>query len=221
MIVPQSATGDVGRAAVLVPLRSLKSGKARLVEALTLGQRRQLIEVMAARVIDAAHDLDVLVVHDDPDVAVWASERGAASLRPDQPGLNNAVAAGRDHLRNFGYNRVIVAHADLPHAKDLRVMLTDHPIAIAPDRHRDGTNVMALPTAIDFSFAYGPGSFQSHVEIARTLGIEPHLIDEPGLAWDVDHPDDLPNDLSEFDLAEPDVIETPSTPTLNPRGTQP
>ena len=72
-------------------------------------------------------------------------------------------------------------------------MITDHEISIAPDRHRDGTNVLSIPTNLDFSFAYGPGSFASHVTLAQDLGIEPHIIDVPGLAWDVDHPDDLHN----------------------------
>ncbi len=193
MHVPHTATGDVGRTTVLIPLRSLASGKARLGEALELTERIALIEMMAERVINAAHDLDVLVVYDDPSVATWAEERGASVLRPDTPGLNQAITAGRDHLRSIGCERVIVAHADLPYAEDLRVMITDHEISIAPDRHRDGTNVLSIPTNLDFSFAYGPGSFASHVTLAQDLGIEPHIIDVPGLAWDVDHPDDLHN----------------------------
>lgn len=197
MHVPHSATGDVGRAAVLIPLRSLSSGKARLKDALTLHERVELIEFMAGRVVDAAHDLDVLVVHDDANVDRWAAERGAATLRPTELGLglglNTAIHAGRDHLHACGYGRVVVAHADLPHAQDLRVMLTDHEITIAPDRHRDGTNVLTLPTSLDFAFAYGPGSFENHMHIARGLGIEPHIVEVPGLAWDVDHPDDLSN----------------------------
>ena len=193
MLVPHSATGDVGQPTVLLPLRSLHSGKARLAGALSLPQRIKLIEVMAERVIDAAHDLDVLVVHDDPDVESWATARGAKTLRPSTPGLNNAIAAGRDHLRSIGCTRVIITHADLPHATDLRVMLTGAEVSIAPDRHRDGTNVLSIPTELDFEFAYGPASFDHHVTISRNLGIEPHIIDEPGLAWDVDHPDDLPD----------------------------
>ncbi len=195
MDVPHSAPGDVGRTAVLIALRSLDGGKARLHDALTLAERVQLIRLMAERVIASAHDLDVLVVHDDPKVESWAVERGAATLRPSQPGLNTAITAGRDHLRAAGYERVIVAHADLPYAEDLRVMVTRHRVAIVADRHGDGTNAMAIATNLDFSFAYGPGSFENHVRMARDLGIEPHIVDAPGLAWDVDHPDDLTTDL--------------------------
>jgi len=191
MLVPHSASGDVRPPAVLIPLRSLHAGKLRLGDAVDDTQRAALIESMAHSVIDAAHDLDVLVVYDDPDVVPWAEKQGALVFRPSSPGLNRAITEGRDHLRTLGYDRVIISHADLPYADDLRIMLTDDEITIAPDRHRDGTNVMSVPTSLDFTFAYGPGSFAAHCSIAQDLGIEPHIVDAPDLAWDVDHPDDL------------------------------
>ena len=186
----------LGRAAVLIPLRSLGDGKARLADALDLDERRRLIEQMARNVLQAANGLDVLVVHDDADVEAWATSHGAFTLRPETPGLNEAVSAGKEHLRCAGYGRVIIAHADLPFAEDLKVMCTDDQIAIAPDRQRDGTNVLALRADLDFTFAYGPNSFTRHIDHARSLGIDPRIVDEPGLAWDVDHPDDLPPSLT-------------------------
>jgi len=178
-------------AAVLIPLRSLRAGKLRLSNALDDDARAQLIQSMAAQVIAAARGLDVLVVHDEHDVAAWAVEHGAEAIRPPVPGLNEAVTYGRDHLREAGYDKVIVAHADLPLAIDLRQVITDEAVAIVSDRHGDGTNVLCVDTSLDFAFAYGPGSYAHHVRIARELGIEPHIIDAPDLAWDVDHPDDL------------------------------
>lgn len=178
-------------AAVLIPLRSLQNGKLRLADAVDAEGRARLIQQMADRVVLAAHDLDVLVVHDDENVAHWANARGATAIRPPTPGLDQAVTFGRDHLRDEGYDRVIVAHADLPLANDLRQVLTPHAVSIVSDRHGDGTNVLCLDTTLDFRFAYGPGSFANHVRAARELGIEPHIVDAPDLAWDVDHPDDL------------------------------
>ena len=90
-----------------------------------------------------------------------------------------------------GYARVIVAHADLPLADDIRRVDPGFGIVLVPDRHGDGTNVLCVPTVLDFTFAYGPGSFQSHRDISRRLGIEPAIIEDPAFAWDVDHPDDL------------------------------
>lgn len=182
-------------AAVLIPLRSLHRGKFRLADVIDESGRAALIEAMAQQVITAANGLDVFVIHDDEHVATWALDHGATPIRPLVPGLNEAVSFGFEHARSAGYSRAIIAHADLPRAKDLRVMLTEHPVAIVADRHGDGTNVMCLATGLDFTFAYGPGSFSHHVDIARGLGTEPHIIDAPDLAWDVDHPDDLPPEL--------------------------
>lgn len=178
-------------AVVLMALRSLDIGKQRLDSVLDLPHRRQLIQSMAERVLAAAQDLPVLVVHDDPGVASWATVRGAEAFRPSRPGLNFAISAGRDLLAARGVERVIVTHADLPQAKDLRVMLTGDAVSIAPDRYRDGTNVMCVATSLSFAFAYGPGSFESHVSIARSLGVEPRIVEAPDLAFDIDHPDDL------------------------------
>lgn len=215
MAIPHSDPRDSGPTAVLVPLRSLNNGKARLKDALSVDGRNKLIEEMASNVIRAAHDLDVLVVHDDPEVAQWARSLGAATLQPSTSGLNNAVTAGRDHLRDSGYARVIIAHGDLPLVTDLRVMCTGHDIVIAPDRERQGTNVLAVPTALDFVFSYGEGSFDKHVVTSRSLHVEPHILDVPDLAWDVDDP----QDLSYKDL-EPDEQHrlTPVSPTEDERG---
>lgn len=182
-------------AAVLIPLRSLRHGKLRLASAIDEHGRARLIETMAERVVAAAHDLDVFVVYDDDDVAPWAQSHGATPIRPPVPGLNEAVSFGRNHVRDAGYAKAIIAHADLPRAHDLRVLITNESVAIVPDRHGDGTNVLCVNTELDFAFAYGPGSFAHHLHIARDLGIEPNIIDAPDLAWDVDHPDDLPPEL--------------------------
>lgn len=180
-----------GTDAVLIPLRSLRNGKHRLAEVFDAGQREMLIRIMAERVLAAAHELPVLVVHEDDEVGDWATKRGAASLQPKSPGLNEAVCAGRDLLADAGVERVIIAHADLPLATDLRQMLSADQISIAPDRHRFGTNVLCLPTSLPFDFAYGSGSFETHCTIAHDLGISPRIVEAPDLARDLDHPDDL------------------------------
>lgn len=176
---------------MLIPLRSLRTGKQRLGSEFTQEQRSAIIEYMADRVVGAARELPILIVHDDPDVATWASDRGVASLRPATPGLNEAVTAGRDLLAAHGVERVIVAHADLPEADDLRQMLGPEAISITPDRHRTGTNVLSVTTALPFTFAFGPESFERHCEIARNLGIAPRIVEAPDLRRDVNRPDDL------------------------------
>lgn len=194
MALPQpnaQQRGIEGPDAVLIALRSLREGKHRLDSVLDADERATLIELMANRVVAAAHGLPILIVHDDPDVEQWAAQRNAATLRPTSPGLNHAVTTGRDLLASLGVERVVIAHADLPEAQDLRPLLSDAPISIVPDRHGQGTNVMCIPTTLPFEFAYGPGSFARHCAQARTLGIEPRIVDAPDLAHDLDYPEDV------------------------------
>jgi len=196
MALPQSAEvspppiGDL-QAAVLIPLRSLDDGKHRLSDTLSQDDRATAIRTMAETVLAAAHELPVLVVHDSPAVAAWARSHNAMAHRPDTPGLNAAVVSGCEVLRQHGFTKVIIAHADLPVAEDLRTVLTSHPVSIVADRHRDGTNVLCIDLNLEFTFAYGPGSFASHCAVSRALEIEPYVIDAPDLAWDVDYPSDL------------------------------
>ncbi|NIR34480.1 MAG: hypothetical protein GWN79_00045 [Actinobacteria bacterium] len=90
-----------------------------------------------------------------------------------------------------GFTRAIVAHADLPRAVDLRVADVDG-VAVVPDRHRDGSNVLTVPTGVGFEFAYGPGSFARHRAEAARLALPFTEIDDDSLAWDVDTLEDLP-----------------------------
>ena len=64
-------------------------------------------------------------------------------------------------------------------------------LVIVPDRRRDGSNVLCVPTACGFRFAYGPGSFQRHVAEADRLGLAVTVVDDDALAADMDHPEDL------------------------------
>lgn len=152
---------------------------------------------MAATVVRAAHDLPVWVVTDDPEVAHWAESAGAEPVAVDRMGLTESIAAAADRAASHGFDRLVIAHADLPHATDLRVV-TGPGMAIAPDRRRDGSNVMSVPSAAGFRFSYGPGSFEAHKAEAGRLGLAVSVIDSADLAWDVDDPDDLPSNWAEL-----------------------
>jgi 2-phospho-L-lactate guanylyltransferase (CobY/MobA/RfbA family) len=67
----------------------------------------------------------------------------------------------------------------------------DGKVSIVPDRHRDGTNVLSFPASVDFTTAYGPGSFDNHVRIAETLGLTVEVIHDDSLELDLDTADDL------------------------------
>jgi len=177
--------------AVLVPVKAFRDAKARLADALTPPQRAALARSMARAVVAAARPLPVWVVCDDDEVAAWATDVGAEVLWKPGRGLNGAVNEGVADLAARGVRRVIVAHADLPHAQDLAWVADGAGVTLVPDRHGDGTNVAAVPADAGFVFAYGPGSFPRHVAEAERRGLELRIVREPRLGWDGDRPDDL------------------------------
>jgi 2-phospho-L-lactate guanylyltransferase len=178
-------------AAVVIPVKAFSRAKARLAEVLSPAERADLSRSMATTVVGAAGPLEVVVVCDDEDVRAWAEALGVEVLWTPGLGLNGAVSAGVDHLSARGVARVVVAHADLPRATDLSVVLGGAAVTIVPDRHGDGTNVISLPTGSGFTFSYGGGSCARHVAEAERLGLGVRLLEDEALGWDVDRPEDL------------------------------
>jgi 2-phospho-L-lactate guanylyltransferase len=178
-------------AAVVVPVKSFELAKGRLSEVLDAEVRARLARRLAAGVLRAARDLPRYVVCDTDEVASWAREQGADVIWHPVPGLNPAVSYAVEHLREAGLDRVIVAHGDLPLATDVTWVGDFDGVTIVPDRRGDGTNVLAVPTAAPFRFAYGPGSADRHRAEAERLGLALRVVADEALGWDIDTPDDL------------------------------
>ena len=176
--------------AVIVPIRSFDGALSRLEGVFGRAGCGELMRRMASKVVAAAAGLPVHVATDDPEVAAWASDLGAAVVSVGRPGLSTAAAVAVDHLAEAGVERAVVAHADLALAQSLRPAVGPG-LVIAPDRRRDGSNVLCVPTAAGFRFSYGPGSFGRHVAEARRVGLEVTVVDDDALATDIDHPEDL------------------------------
>lgn len=181
----------VVRAAIVVPVKAFHQAKVRLAPALDAHARAALARQMATQVVAAAGDLPVTVVCDDPAVHEWALQVGAQVLWTPGLGLDGAVEAGVEAAADAGAERVLVAHADLPMATGLDHVVGRIGAVMVPDRHDDGTNVIAIPARSGFRFAYGPGSFLRHRLEADRLGLPVEILVDVALGWDVDVPADL------------------------------
>ncbi len=122
---PRSAPGEHrprpgARGPSWYPIKAFHEAKGRLDHALTASERADLARSMAAQVVEAAAPLPVAVVCDDNEVADWARVRGALVVWEPGRGLNGAVEAGVEHLRDAGVAHVTVSHADLPRAEPHR-----------------------------------------------------------------------------------------------------
>jgi 2-phospho-L-lactate guanylyltransferase len=97
-----------------------------------------------------------------------------------------------------GVDHVIVAHGDLPLARDLAELARRGHVVIVPDRRRDGTNVLSRPTSVAIRADYGAASFTRHLAAAIRSGAPVSVRRDARLAVDVDtiadcrHPDVAP-----------------------------
>lgn len=187
-------------AALLIPVKSFTAAKGRLSSVLSPDERVRLARWMADRVVAAAGELPVHVACDDEQVAEWAVGRGASVLWHPGVGLNAAVNDSVGELCRSGVDAVVVAHSDLPGARDLARFATTSSIVLVPDHRRDGTNVVALPASTSFEFSYGPSSFSRHLDAAWATGLAVDVRYDQLLARDIDRPDDLTHPLLAHEL---------------------
>jgi 2-phospho-L-lactate/phosphoenolpyruvate guanylyltransferase len=207
----RSYTATMGSGtAVLLPVKAFRESKLRLAVALEASQRVRLARFMAAPVVASAYDLPVWVVCDDDGVAAWAASLSAEVIWSPAKGLNAAVTDGVRVLAEHEVDRVIVAHADLPLATDLRPVADFPGVTLVPDRREDGTNVISLPTHTGFKFHYGPSSFRRHREEARRRGLPVRVLHDPTLSFDLDTPSDLEHLQHSPDV--PPALLTTATP---------
>lgn len=174
----------------LVPIKDFRHAKHRLADRLGSDEREQLARQMAATVLRAAGGLDVRVVCSDEEVAAFARDQGAGVVWVDAEGLNPAITEAVASVA-LDVDHVLISHGDLPHARSFDDIVVPGAVSIVPDRHHDGTNVLAFPAECGFRFSYGVGSLAAHTAEALRLGLDVHLRQIPELQWDVDVPADL------------------------------
>lgn len=175
------------------------TAKSRLAPLLGPEERALLAHAMLADVLDAVRGMDLPVIAVVAGVAEPPDARCAAVLPDPGGGMNTAVAAGVQAARAAGAERVLVLPGDVPlaTAEELGALLAaadqaPRAVAVARDRHGTGTNGLLLgpPDLIDPAF--GPASAMRHVQAARAIGAVATCVDRPGLALDIDTPEDLP-----------------------------
>ena len=173
----------------LVPLKKFSNAKSRLRDTLDEGEVETLALALARGVLEALRPKPTIVVCDDPGVSDFASGLGVEVVFTNAHTLNGAVSDAYSQLGN--YEQVIVVHGDLQAPDGLGLFQPPPGITIVTDHHQKGTNVLALPTGLDFNFSYGPRSAQLHQEEAERLGLPYLVITNSPWRFDLDEPSDL------------------------------
>jgi 2-phospho-L-lactate guanylyltransferase len=182
----------------LVPVKRLAEAKTRLASALEPRARRALMRGLVEHVLGELAQVseleEVRVVTSDAEVVALAGRCGVGFVSdaglPWNEGLVHALAQLRPAPAAVAF-----VSADLPllRARDVSTLLAEAPprgAAIA--RARDGgTNALVLRPPDVLAPGFGAaGSAAVHAERARAGGNEARIVDVPGLALDLDTPDD-------------------------------
>jgi 2-phospho-L-lactate guanylyltransferase len=186
----------------VVPVKDLQHAKQRLAGVLSAGERRALFAAMLEDVLEALAAstglAGILVVTRDMQARDLASRYGArVLLEPENRGHTVASTLGAATLAEEGTAGMLQLPADLPllTAADVDAILAAHgdapAITLAPSRDRLGSNAVACSPPDLLPLRFGDDSFHPHVDRARRLGIEPAIVERPGLALDVDTPADV------------------------------
>jgi 2-phospho-L-lactate/phosphoenolpyruvate guanylyltransferase len=197
----------------VVPVKDLWGTKSRLKPVLSPPARAGLTIYMMGRVVAALREAAierVCVVSPDRVVLSEAQERGAEPVLQNSRGLNPALEEGRRWAVDKGATSLLVLPADLPlvEGDDIRALLGgcgEGPlVVISPDGARAGTNALLLKPPDALPFAFGPGSYESHLASARERALDVRVREIPHLAFDLDTVDDL----ARFDSSSLDGTES-------------
>ncbi len=189
---------------MVIPVRALEGAKSRLGEVLDAEERRELVELLLRRTLEAVQAAPgvAIVAVVSPDAAALAVARsaGAQPIVQHTSGLNPGLVEAREALAGRA-ERLLVVPADLPGitADDVAAMLLladeaaqgGRPaVVLAPDRHGRGTNALLLDPPAIIEPSFGGESRAVHTSLAGAAGAAYlELVGRLGL--DLDTPDDL------------------------------
>lgn len=211
------------RATAIVPVKRFAAAKQRLAETLAPPQRAALAAAMLGDVLAAIGRCTnverTLVVSGEPAVVPIASERGADLLvDPDDAGHSQAAAIGVATALDRGAIAVALLPGDCPLLDPDELdaaldRLEPGTVAVVPDRHGTGTNGLLLSPPDAIAPAFGEGSHERHLRLAREAGNEARTAELASLALDLD----TGSDLEEL-RAELRALEQPPAATARALG---
>lgn len=187
---------------IVVPMKETRHSKQRLAACLDEDQRRRLaltmFEDVLAALMPVLGSVRCLVATSDADIVAIAGRLGLRTLDEGaNEGHTGAVAAAARTLLAEGASGFLTVPGDVPRVtpSEISTLLAAHQagraFTIAPSHDELGSNAVACSPPDAVPLRFGDDSFFPHLEAARRAGIDPTVVRLPGLAMDLDTPDDL------------------------------
>jgi 2-phospho-L-lactate guanylyltransferase len=186
---------------ILVPVKNLAAAKQRLAAVLDQPARTELAQAMLHDVVAA-----LAAWPRRPACALVTSDRFALELArqydfeiipdPANPGETGAIEMATRLCVSRGIASTLVIPADIPliQASELELILAQAPkegSVLAPAADGRGTNAAFRRPANLFPLRFGNDSFKPHLAAAQATGKPCIVLQLPGIAVDVDNPEDL------------------------------
>ena len=200
---PSQHTSRIGGARmILVPVKNLvQHAKQRLSSVLSPEERFALAQAMCEDVLQAlarspSHPAVVVVTHDSfaRDLAARFNFEAVAD---DNCGETNAIEMATAMCKQRGARSTLVVPADIPliervgTANDCRQRSFGRCGAGAGRGEGRGTNAAWRSPSDLFPLRFGNDSFLPHLAAAKATGLPCVVLELPGIARDVDRPEDL------------------------------
>lgn len=186
---------------ILVPVKNLTQAKQRLSPVLSPEERFALARAMCEDVLEALSRWRkrpaVAVVTSDPFAREVASRFDFEVVGDDDNfGETNAIEMATAVCRERGATSTLVVPADIPliESAELQKIADAAPsggAVLVPDAARRGTNAAWRSPSDLFPLRFGNDSFLPHLAAAKATGLPCVVLELPGIARDVDRPEDL------------------------------
>jgi len=186
---------------ILIPVKNLSAAKQRLAAVLDQPARTELAQAMLHDVVATLAAWPrrpaCALVTGDP-FAVDLARQYDFEIIPDpaNPGETGAIEMATNICVARGIASTLVIPADIPliQASELEEILKRAPeegSVLAPAADGRGTNAAFRRPANLFPLRFGNDSFKPHLAAAQATGKPCIVLQLPGIAVDVDNPEDL------------------------------
>jgi 2-phospho-L-lactate/phosphoenolpyruvate guanylyltransferase len=186
----------------VVPVKERVSAKERLAPMLRPESRQALALAMLEDVLAALTATPgiagLVVVTVDDEAGRLAAGYGARLIETGaRDGHTGAVTAAARLLAAEGSAGMLTLPGDIPLVTPAEIasVLAAHPPApsftIVPSHDERGSNAIACSPPDAVPLRFGENSFYPHLEAAEACGIRPNVLHLPGIALDIDNPEDV------------------------------
>ena len=184
---------------ILIPVKNLSTAKQRLASMLDQPARTELAQAMLLDVLHAVANCSakkVAIVTTDPHATRLAQEFNFETIADNNVSETAAIEFATQVCESRGIESTLVIPGDIPLIKpqELNQILQAFPeegSVLVPAADRRGTNAAFRRPAGLFPLRFGNDSFKLHLEAARAT-LKPCLVlSLPGIALDIDNPEDL------------------------------